>query len=607
MSHPDSPSARLARIESAFAKDGFTIKAHAAKDGSIGALAEHRSARNEVTGQPKRAFFLQGDNYHMGWLMGFLAERDVSRMANEYVDAVAPAFFDADAASAPVLAPLRALIFRILTEAAERTLADIPGEYLEEIDGIVGGCHAANPATRVRRDRLIALNVGIDCVLAHIYSGKLFAEQGFSPRLLRMPVGCNAFILSGAAAGERCLFGRDFMFPTADVFQDTACLALYVPDPLHGMPRNAFVSQAAPGFVGSMTAMNARGVAMGVNMLPSSLCDPARPGLNSLLLTRDCIQYCASADEVVSRIRETRRGVSWLYPVADSAGGGYMIEACRSLAQGEPFPDITSIPLYYRSRLPGLSYIEEKSEKYGTPRRRNGIMARGLDYRYPDDYLADWNEALWAGWRGGKAATFPELLRDFITLAGSLVLAAMSLFCRAGRPRTEKALRDGAFPWDSFGERGFINTKWTGRNCPGPYYFAPQRESRPDVLIATNHCICPEMRMTAMNEWIALLAGANQNDIQWRYDELNRQVLDALEAAPAGISEAAAWQLIDFLHPSGRFPEYYNRGGERPWRRVQVQGSVSLCELRGLAMTSRFGYYGDEPVSLHLGNYLPGR
>jgi hypothetical protein len=127
------------------------------------------------------------------------------------------------------------------------------------------------------------------------------------------------------------------------------------------------------------------------------------------------------------------------------------------------------------------------------------------------------------------------------------------------------------------------------------------------VLIATNHCICPEMRMTAMNEWIALLAGVNQNDIQWRYDELNRQVLDALDAAPAGLSEAAAWEIINVLRPNGKFPEYYNPGGAIPWTRVQVHGSVSLCELRGRTMTSLFGYYGDEPVSLHLGNYLSRR
>ena len=69
------------------------------------------------------------------------------------------------------------------------------------------------------------------------------------------------------------------------------------------------------------------------------------------------------------------------------------------------------------------------------------------------------------------------------------------------------------------------------------------------------------------------------------------------------MSEAAAWNIIDFLRPDGRFPDYYNPAGVLPWRRVPVHGSVSLCELRGLTMTSRFGYYGDEPITIHLGNY----
>ena len=557
-------AACLARIESAFAKDGFTVTAHAVKDDCIGALAEHAGARNGRTREPKRAFCLQGDNYHMGWLMGFLAEPAVSRMATEYVDKVVVAFFNEAAASAAALAPLRALLSRILIEAAERTIADIPREYLAEIDGMEAGCRAANPATRVRRDRLIALNVGIDFILAHVYSGKLFAERGFPAHLLRTPIGCNAFILTGAAAGGRIFFGRDFMFPTAGVFQDVACLVLYIPDPLDGGMRHAFLSQTAPGIIGAMTAMNEQGVAMGVNMLPSSLCDPARPGLNSLLLTRDCAQYCGSADMVAARVLDTHRGVPWLYPVADAAGGGCVIEAGRSMAEDELLPDLASIPENYRRLLPGRFYMEEMRKKYGTPRPLGGVIVRGLDYTYPRDYLADWNEKLWAE-------------------------------------------RKIAFPGASFGERGFLNERWTERNCPGPFYFAPQRESRTDVLIATNHGICPEIRMSAMNEWIALLAGTNQNDIQWRYDELNREILDALDAAPAGLGEGTAWDLIDFLRPDGRFPEYYNRGADHPWRQVEVHGSVSLCELRGRTMRSLFGYYGDQPVSMQLGTYLPRR
>lgn len=39
------------------------------------------------------------------------------------------------------------------------------------------------------------------------------------------------------------------------------------------------------------------------------------PGIISLLLLRDCMHHCRSADEVVERMANTQRGVTWLYPV----------------------------------------------------------------------------------------------------------------------------------------------------------------------------------------------------------------------------------------------------------------------------------------------------
>jgi hypothetical protein len=154
-----------------------------------------------------------------------------------------------------------------------------------------------------------------------------------------------------------------------------------------------------------------------------------------------------------------------------------------------------------------------------------------------------------------------------------------------------------------FDETGAINETLADRNCPGPFYFAPQRERRADVLIATNHCITPEMRLTSMNEWIALLSGGEQNEIQWRYDTLNRLIGAAVASAPAGIDDEAAWGLINFLRPDGAYHEYYNPGDARDWRQVQVHGSVTLCELTTRTFTSLFGYYGDLPVTIHLGNF----
>jgi hypothetical protein len=533
-----------------------------------------------------------------------MAEADVSRMATEFVENVAFAFFDESAIEGGLLGPLKDLVVRLIVEASERMLPDIPSEYLREIDGIVDGCVAINPKTLVRRDRLLALNLGIDCVLAHVYTGRLFAEKGYHPRQLKTAIGCNAFSVSGAAAAGCHFFGRDFMFPTANVFQDTACVMICVPAAGGQAPRRPFISQTAPGIVGCMTGMNRDGVAMGVDMLPSSLCDPERPGLNSLLLVRDCIQYCGSAREVVDRVAEAPRGVSWLYPVADRHGQAWMIEAGRRLGIREALPYFSSIPRRWRRLLPRRRYIERMRRRYGTPAPRAGMVARGSDYRYPVEYLEDWNPGLWRAYDRNWLGRFLDILADLARLLGDLLHGRARRMRARTREEVKKLVVEAAATPDSFTERGAINGTWTDRNCPGPFYFAPQREGRPDVAIATNSCITPEMRLTCMTEWLALLAGRNLNDIQWRYDELSREILEALDAAPNGIGEKTAWDIIDFLRPDGRFPTYYNHGPSSEWQKVQVHGSVTLCELTRLSFTTRFGYYGDPPVTLHLDAYL---
>jgi hypothetical protein len=49
-------------------------------------------------------------------------------------------------------------------------------------------------------------------------------------RHLRVPMACNAFFLGGSLTDTgSCYFGRDFMFATAAVFQDTCCLIVHNP------------------------------------------------------------------------------------------------------------------------------------------------------------------------------------------------------------------------------------------------------------------------------------------------------------------------------------------------------------------------------------------
>jgi hypothetical protein len=612
MPAPDSIARRYARVKAAFAADGFSLVPfpdpqgagatleYMSKGQSIGIAAVHNGALHSQNGTPKRAYYVEGTGFEKGWLMGRMAEPAVSRMARDYIRDVAFAFFGPSPLARPKALPgIKTLLVDIIGGAAGRMLEDIPEEYVEEMKGIEAGCRDAKPDTDVTLDHLMALNLGIDCVLSHVYTGEIFAENRVHPSCLRTPIGCNAFSISGSAAGGRHFFGRDFMFPTANVFQDTACLVVYAPeDETHRF----FVSQTAPGFVGTMTGMNDAGVAIGVDMMPSSLCDPSRPGFNSLLLLRDCIQHCATASDAVDRIVEAPRGVSWVYPVADAAGGAFIVEAGRRLKPDEPFPSLQKVPGYYRKYLPDLPYIERVRAAYAMTAPIRGLFVRPAGFVYPREFLQDWNEGLWGA--------FGSNLLTRLVSAVSVAITELAAFMRwvfTGRPRgwkrdVRKLHRGVDFHRADFGERGYINQDRADRNCPGPFYFAPQREIRDDILVATNHCISPEMRLAAMTEWIALLAGGEQNDIQWRYDELNREILEALDAAPNGINEQEAWRLIDFLHPNGAFKSYY-RGGK--WEDVQVGGSVTLCELTSRTITTRFGYYGDPPVTLHLRPFMP--
>ncbi len=88
-----SVEARSARIEAAFRTDSFAIARVLVKDGRLGILARHTQARNTKTGAPKRALYVEGDGGRMGWLIGAMAEPDVARMAGEFVENVAFAFF----------------------------------------------------------------------------------------------------------------------------------------------------------------------------------------------------------------------------------------------------------------------------------------------------------------------------------------------------------------------------------------------------------------------------------------------------------------------------------------------------------------------------------
>ena len=500
-----------------------------------------------------------------------------------------------------VCARLKRRLTDILRDRCIRTYyrhpQDIPRDLKDEIKGIAAGCRARNPRTDVTYRELFLLNAGVDFILSYVYTGahlfdwvthlKVFREaqrtrsrlmrrlaafaraRRVRPGFFRVPYGCNAFSLGRRLTAERRqLFGRDFMFPTASVFQDACCLIVYNPEAAEDEtparrgersershdaagPPLPVVSLTAPGLVGSVTAMNSRGVALAVDMMPAENCNIRRPGLNSLLLVRWCAEHAGSFDRAVDLVMEAQRGVSWLYLVAGD-------DRAAAIEAGMKVPSLQGlsyVPPKYRSLLSAHPYEEPRS----------GAMVRESGYVAPP-HLGALNEQLFA------------------------------LRRKPHSPGQERP--DGRFHADG-------PAPWKQKVVPRSFYFPPQRETRPDLLIAANQALTPEMRLCAMGSWVSLVSARSEDDLQWRYDELAAQIREALGPdpdRPRRISLEQAKALIDFLSPLRRFPLYYARNAVTA-RGTRIEGAITLCDLSARVMHAYYGHYDDRWVRLTLPAY----
>ncbi len=634
---PTTINHRFTKVKKAFDDDGFrivnlntntklktlgyvTTQGYLNYKNCLGIMAEHKTA---TTGKnpknKKRAYYIEGNHYQMGYLMGLMAEKEIRNMSVDFVDKVIPDIINLDILpeDSPLINYIKSALIDLFGQTCiDKMKDDVPEVYQSEIRGIYEGCNKVNQKTKVNIPDLWSLNFGIDLLFSHLFTGAIFKKKKIPTSMLSVPMMCNAFSLHGKdiVGKGKHFFGRDFMFATADVFQKVACMIVYNPESDPDESSFAFVSQTAPGFVGSIAAMNTEGVAMGVDVFMSGMCDPDRPGFNSLGLVRDVIQHSRDIRRVVDRIIRTRRGVSWFYPVVDGKSHkACFIEAGRTM-DGDAIPYFDGIPKRYRRLLPDETYIRSKRKKYNTPPPQNGLMIRWSDYRFPDDYIDDFNQNLWKRY---SEDTWRRLLHNIFDVLKGLWLIVKSHSIRSILhfiiKELPKLIQRIPYHTHYFKKRGYINPLYkVDKNCPGPYFFAPQREDASNIIIVNNHAITPEMRLTAMADWVAGVSANRINDFQWRYDELSDQLHRAINKAinnKKPITNEEARNLIDYLRPNEDNPntvcrQYYNSGFEKDLKDVPIEGSISLFELNSRTVWSRFGYYSDEWVCITLPKYI---
>lgn len=550
----------FSKLYNAFADDGFLIKKRVyTASGKLGVVAEHVSVTNYGTGLKKLSYYLEGTPYERGYLLGLLAEPSVADMAVSFVDNIVFDFLGLEFLNRFPL--LQKLLVALIQELSEDAWASQPRHVRDEARGLLDGCRKANPSTPVTQARIGIMNVGFDVLCALFYTGDMLRKRApqLKPEHIRLAMMCNAFSVFGDAAGGGHYFGRDFTFATGDTLHNHLAHIIHHPQSVGGETVYPHVSVAAPGIIGSVSAMNLSGVAAGLDMSPAACCDTKHTGFNSLLLLRECIMCGDTAAKAADIIVGARRGVSWNYVLSD----GGTDTAC-TVEAGAAWPTIDFLSYPAKELLPVLPDAQYLSMHQPVP-LKNGAMVRWYNGDFPDSYLG-FNDGLWQHY---------QKTRD----------PHIRLYPNALLPD------------------GFINRTPEEKNCPSSFYFAPQR-AEANVFITTNHFLLPHMRLCAMDPWCAQVTQGKVNDIQWRYDELNHQIREALQAR-GSIDYAMAKRLIDFLAPYGRFPKYHHKSPKSSdGKTAQIGGCVSLFDLKARTVESHYGYYADEWVKTTLPAYF---
>jgi len=295
------------------------------------------------TGHQQPLLHLEGTGYEMGFQHGYLMGAAVAKVASDEF------FIDIGRDYISMLGPLGPVIEDLLlTEIGKRMGVNtgimpadfvidffkmvakqnekyIPKEYLDEMHGIVDGAKAAG--VNLNYDDILLVNVGFDALLSVGYpiATPLLEAAAKAGQLINgLRLSCNAFVMDGnATIGDNLFLGRDFMFSGPGFTDYPVIFEIY------GKGRNRIVSVGVAGIVGVIAGMNEKGLGIGMDMVPSIDCTPTDVGMGTLLTARDVMAKANELSEAVSMIKKSKRGVSWLYILADGKGtdrGGKSVE-----------------------------------------------------------------------------------------------------------------------------------------------------------------------------------------------------------------------------------------------------------------------------------------
>ena len=203
-----------------------------------------------------------------------------------------------------------AWFFDRMAEVERRTAPHIPPRFTEECDAL------SKAAGISQRDGRYA---------------NLFPER----------FHCSGVALRGrATVGGRVLQARVLDYMTEIDLQDAAVVQVFMPD-----GRNAWMRLGYAGFIGTVTAMNDKGVAIGEM---GGRGEGQWDGTPMSLLLRDVMERAGNVDEALTVLRNSPRTCEYYYVLSDRSGTIRAVE-CRPkemtvLEPGQQHPRLAHVP-----------------------------------------------------------------------------------------------------------------------------------------------------------------------------------------------------------------------------------------------------------------------
>jgi len=250
--------------------------------------------------QGKRVLFVEGTPEQMGAAQGRLLREPIARLMERVVYGVGAA--DSMASGE--------WWFDRTAEIERRVSPHMPPRFFAECDAMA---LAAGVPTR-------------DC-----RAGNLFPER----------FHCSGVALRGKATADgRILHARVLDYMRDIGLQDYACVTVFIPQ-----KKNAWISAGYAGFLGTVSAMNERGLAIGEM---GGRGEGQWDGVPMSFLLRDIMERAATVDEALEILRRTPRTCEYYYVISDKhramAAVHCQPEGVEVLRAGEQNPRLPPVP-----------------------------------------------------------------------------------------------------------------------------------------------------------------------------------------------------------------------------------------------------------------------